>query len=250
MPKTEPKNAVETLEGKTVLVTGGTTGIGRAIAIALAAEGATIFTFGRHAKELKEGLSAIQKAGDADGMVADAAKREDIEAVFERIDEDWDSLDVLVANAGIAGDGLADVPEDEWRYVLETNVAGYMACAKEAAARMKKRKRGDIILIGSISANSRGKDSSVYVATKGAVQAFAESFSKEMAEYNVRVSLIEPGTIGTDMQGKPAPQRAKIAKHEMLYAEDIADVVRFVLTRPLRTNVVKTTVVPRMQEYG
>ena len=85
MPKSEPKNAIETLEGKTVLVTGGTTGIGRAIAIALAAEGATIFTFGRHAKELKEGLRAIQKAGDADGMVADAAKREDVEAVFEKI---------------------------------------------------------------------------------------------------------------------------------------------------------------------
>ena len=237
------------LKQKTVLVTGGTTGIGRATAIELASAGARIFTFGRHKPELDDALNDIRAYDpDARGMIADAAKPKDVDAVMNAFDKAHDQLDVLIANAGISGDALADAEEDDWRYVLETNVAGYLAFAHAAAERMRERKSGHIVLIGSISADSRGKDSSLYVATKAAIQGFAESFAKELAESNVRVSLVEPGLVGTDMQGPPGPQRPKIRKHEMLKAEDIAEVVHFMLARPERVNMQSVRVVPRLQD--
>lgn len=237
------------LEGKAVLVTGGTTGIGRAIGINLAAQGARVFTFGRHRKELDDALHDMRQRGVADGMVADAAKADDIAKVFAKVDDVLGDLDILIANAALSGEGLADMTDEDWRNVIETNVSGYLACAREAALRMRKRRRGHIVLIGSISADNRGKDSSVYVASKAAIQGFAESFAKELARQNIRVSLIEPGSVGSDMQEEtPEEQRAKIRKHEMLMAEDIADCTRYILTRPARTNLSAVRIIPRIQE--
>ncbi len=110
------------------------------------------------------------------------------------------------------------------------------------------KKGGHIVLIGSVSADIRGKDSSVYVATKAGVQGFAEAFRKEMIDKNIKVTLIEPGTVGSDMQeDPPARQRKRIRKHEMLRAEDIAVAIHFTLTQPERTVISTMTVRPRMQ---
>jgi NADP-dependent 3-hydroxy acid dehydrogenase YdfG len=113
---------------------------------------------------------------------------------------------------------------------------------------MKKRKSGDIVLIGSISADNRGEDSSVYVATKAGMQGFAESFRKEAARVGVRVSLIEPGQVGSDMQEEtPKQQREKIRGSEMLRAEDVAVAVHYVLTQPARCVLASMTIVPLKQ---
>jgi NADP-dependent 3-hydroxy acid dehydrogenase YdfG len=238
---------ITSLKGRRVLVTGGTTGIGRATVRLLASEGARVFTFGRHKDELTDALKAVKAAGgEADGMVADAASSKDIARVFARADSFLGGLDVLVDNAAISGDAIADMSNADWRYVVEANLVGYMAFARDGAERMKKG--GHVILIGSVSADSRGKNSSVYVATKSGVQGFAEAFRKEMAEKNVKVTLIEPGTVGSDMQDdSPADQRKKIRKHEMLRAEDIAVAIHFALTQPERTVISAMTVRPRME---
>lgn len=239
MANPDVHTAVTSLKDKRVLVTGGTTGIGRAIARLLASYGARLFIFGRHAPELRDALKAVRDdGGEIEGMTADAAKPKDIDRVFARVRKHFGDLDVLVNNAGLGAEGIADMDDAEWRYVVETNLTAYMAFARNAAVWMEERREGDIVLIGSISAVRRGKDSSVYVATKAGVQGFAESFHKEMAEEGIRVCLIEPGKVGSDMvEGSPRAQRAKIRKMEMLRAEDIAVAVHYVLTQPRRCSI-------------
>ncbi len=169
----------DAIKGKNVLITGGTTGIGRAIAIDLASAGAKIFTFGRHHKELDDALEDIRAYDpDAKGMVADAAKPKDVDAVMRAFDQSLGDLDILIDNAAFSGDGLADAKDEEWRYAIETDLTGYLAFAHAAAQRMLKRKSGAIIIIGSISADIRGAESSIYVTAKAGVQAFADSFAQ------------------------------------------------------------------------
>jgi 3-hydroxy acid dehydrogenase/malonic semialdehyde reductase len=235
------------MDGKTILVTGGTTGIGRAIAIELARAGAKVLIFGRHKPELEDALAALEDTiGEAEGMIADQSKPEDIQKVFDKAKAmGW--LSAVIANAGISAEGLADISDKEWRYAMETNLLGYLDVAKRAAEAFEGKK-GDIILIGSVSADNRSKGTSVYTATKAGIQGFADSFRKEMGEKNVRVSLIEPGSVGSDMQEcSPEEQRKKIAKAEMLKAEDIAELVTFILTRPERCTISSVRIEERVQ---
>ena len=235
------------MDGKTVLVTGGTTGIGRAIAIELARLGARVLIFGRHRQELDDALAALEDTvGQAEGMIADQSKPEDVQNVFKRA-RALGGLDVVIANAGISGEGLADTSDKDWRYVMETNLLGYLDVAKRAAEAFEGKK-GDIILIGSVSADNRSKGTSVYTASKAGIQGFADTFRKEMGEKKIRVSLIEPGAVGSDMQEcSPEEQREKISKAEMLKAEDIAELVTFILTRPERCTISSVRIEERVQ---
>jgi len=224
------------LRGKRVLISGGTTGIGRATGALLAREGAKVFIFGRHEPELRDALADIDALGAVSGIAADQADPKDLERVFRAADAFLGGLDVLVNNAGIGGEKLSDQSDADWRYVLNSNLTGYIACAKHAVTQMRQTKTGDIVQIGSISADRRGGHDPLYVATKAAIQGFSASLRKEAAEFGVRVSLIEPGSVGTDMNEKPPhEQRKEIAKNALLRAEDVAEAVRFVLTQPPRS---------------
>jgi NAD(P)-dependent dehydrogenase (short-subunit alcohol dehydrogenase family) len=144
------------MEGKRILVTGGTTGIGRAIAIELARTGAKVLIFGRHKPELDDALAALEDSiGEAEGMIADQSKPEDIQKVFAKA-KAMGGLDAVIANAGISAEGLADISDKEWPYAMETNLLGYLDVAKRAVEAFEGRK-GDIILIGSVSADTRSK---------------------------------------------------------------------------------------------
>ncbi|RYG36344.1 MAG: SDR family oxidoreductase [Burkholderiales bacterium] len=235
------------MEGKTILVTGGTTGIGRAIAIELARAGARVLIFGRHQRELDDALAALEDTiGEAAGMIADQSRPEDVRKVFAKA-KSMGGLDAVIANAGIAAEGLADISDEAWRYAMETNLLGYLDVAKRAAEAFEGR-AGDIILIGSVSADNRTKGTSVYTATKSGIQGFADAFRKEMGEKKIRVSLIEPGAVGSDMQEcSPEEQRAKIAEAKMLKAEDIAELVMFILTRPSRCTISSVRIEERVQ---
>ena len=237
--------AVTPLKAKRIVVTGGTTGIGRAIAGLLASEGARVFTFGRHRMELDDALHSIRSAGgDVEGVVADIANAKDIAATFAAADRFLGGLDVLINNAGVSVDGLTEVPESEWRYGLEVNLTGQLACTMAAAERMSKS-GGHVVFIGSVSANTRGAHSSVYVAAKAGLQAFADSFRKEMAEKHIKVSLIQPGTVGSDMHGEDrGTERKQIKNDEILRAEDIAVAVHYILTQPARTVVDRLDITP------
>jgi NADP-dependent 3-hydroxy acid dehydrogenase YdfG len=123
-----------------------------------------------------------------------------------------------------------------------------MECARQAIVRMKKAGDGHIVNVGSMSADTRGKGSSLYTATKAALQGFSESLRKEVSGLGIKVTLIEPGAVGTDMQPEPPEaQRDKIAAGEMLKAEDIAACIHYCLVQPLRCDVISVQIQPHKQ---
>lgn len=237
------------LKGRRIVITGGTTGIGRAIANLLGEEGARLYICGRHQAELTDALKSIQgSGGSVKGELVDLSKPEEIRRFFRQAEQALGGLDVLVANAAIAGSGIGEETSHHWRYVLDTNLLGYVGSVKEAMDCMRKARRGHIVLIGSMSADAREAGSSVYVATKAAVQGFAEALRKEVNPLGIKVSLIEPGAVGSDMQEEsPEEQREMICRQEMLRAEDIAVAVHYVLTQPQRCDVVELKIRPVLQ---
>lgn len=233
------------LEGRRVIVTGGSTGIGRAIAVLLASEGARVFICGRDEQHLADGLQRINAVGQGDGVAVDLAKPEGLRRFFSAADAWLAGLDVAVINAAVGAETVLDGNEEELRHILETNFVSYLISAREAARRMPHG--GHIVLIGSMSAETLGEGASTYVATKAGIQGFAKSFRKEMAERNIKVCLIEPGRTGSDMQYEnysSQEQADAINADEMLRAEDIAVATQFVLTQPGRTVISQMLVEP------
>ena len=242
---------IEPVADKSILITGGTTGIGRATAILLAAQGARVMIFGRHEQELNDAMNDIRQAGgEVLGLTADVTDPQDIQRVFQEFDRQMDKLDILVNNAALGYGSILEGGYPEWEYILKTNLLGYMATTNEAVERMKAGGWGHIVNIGSMSADVREKDSSVYVATKSGIQGFSEALRKEVNPLGIKVTLIEPGAVGTDMQDQYSPdqQRGRIEQMKMLRAEDIAACVLYTITQPKRCDVVTLQIRPHLQE--
>ena len=147
-------------------------GSARAIANLLGSEGAEIFACGRHQAELIDALESIRSTGAlAAGEVADVSKPDDVKRIFKQADQSLGGLDIFINNAGVAGGGVEEEEDESWRYIVETNLLGYIGCAKEAINRMKPARKGHIVLIGSMSADLRSGGSSIYAATKSGIQA-------------------------------------------------------------------------------
>lgn len=240
----------ESVVDKSILITGGTTGIGRATAILLASQGARVMVFGRHDQELNDALKDIRQAGEeVFGLTADTANPEDIKRVFKEVDQQMGKLDVLINNAALGYNSIMEGSYEDCQYIVDTNLLGYMAMTHEAIERMKSQHEGHIINIGSMSADVREQDSSVCVATKSGIQRFSEALRKEVNSLGMKVTLIEPGAVGTDMQSQypPEEQRKREEKIKMLKAEDIAACVLYALTQPKCCDVVSVQIRPHMQ---
>ena len=168
--------------------------------------------------------------------------------IFAEVDRHLGGLDILVDNAAITGDGFEDDPLERIEYIVRTNVVGYLACAREAVERMKESGGGHVVLVGSMSADLRESEGSTYVATKAAIQAFSESLRKTVNEKGIKVTLIEPGKVATDMVEKSQEEkREAIENEEMLTPEDIAGAVLYALLQPKRCDVVALQIRPHRQ---
>jgi len=239
--------AQTSLKGKKVAITGGTTGIGRAIAVLLASEGAKVFICGRNPDYLEDALTRIREVGEGDGLAIDLAERGASERFFDAANDYLGGIDVSVINAAIPADGLATMDAEEVRYAVATDFTAYIMSAHAANERMVA---GDIILIGSMSAHSLGPDSTVYAGIKAGIAGFAEALRKELGSKGIKVSLIEPGLVGADFHYPDIPadkQVELINKEKMLRAEDIAVGIHYLLTQPSRTVVQQLVIVPRVQ---
>ena len=170
--------------------------------------------------------------------------------MFAEVDDKLGGIDMLVCCAALGAQPLHEMDEDEWRYVIETNLVGYMACARRAIERMEQSGGGHLLFVSSISSTIKAPGESVYTATKAGIDAFAETLRKEISEdKNIKVTVIQPGSVGTDMQEcSDEEKREAIARHEMLYAEELAETILFALTRSERTDVVTLRVEPRVQK--
>ena len=241
----------QSIEGKTILITGGTTGIGRAAAVLLAKLGARVMVFGRYEKELQDALKDIRKEAQHEvyGFTADLALEENINRVFEEADKEFEKLDVLINNAAIGYGSVTDGTYKDWEFVVKTNLVGYMACTHEAVKRMKVQGEGHIINIGSLSAERREEGSSVYVATKSGIRGLSASLRKQVNPLGVKVSLIEPGAVDTDMQKKSTEEKQeKVQSLEMLTANDIAMSILYTLSQPKRCDIIELKIRPHLQK--
>lgn len=237
-----------TLAGRRVAITGGATGIGRAIAVLLASEGARIFICGRNPDHLADALARIREVGEGDGVATDLAEPDNVSRFFSDAADALGGLDVAVINAAIPAEGISDMSEANLRYAIATDFTAYLLSAHAAVEALKDH--GDIVLIGSMAAHTLGPGSTVYAGIKLGIQGFSEALRRELGPKGIKVSLIEPGKTGADFQYPDIPadkQREMIHEESMLRAEDIAVGVQYVLTQPNRTVVQQLTIAPREQ---
>lgn len=237
------------LKGRQAIISGGTTGIGRAIAVLLASEGVKVFICGRTPEHLDDALKRIREVGEGDGVALDLAEPDGVQRFFDAAARYLPSPDIVVVNAAVAASGLSEMSAQEVGYAIATDFTAYLMTAHAAEKVMGGK--GDIVLIGSMSAHVLGPGSTVYAGIKAGIAGFAEALRRELGQKGIRVSLVEPGKTGADMQYPDIPadkQREMIRDETMLRAEDIAVGVHYLLTQPSRTVVQQLTIVPRAQE--
>jgi 3-oxoacyl-[acyl-carrier protein] reductase len=223
------------LKDKVALVTGGSRGIGRAIAIGLAREGATVaVNFRENIRAAEETVKAIEgRGGVAFPMQADVSRAEEVNVMVERIIERLGGIHILVNNAGIARDALLlTMEETDWHGVMNTNFLGVVHCTKAVVKTMMLQKDGKIINVSSIVAERAGKGHSNYASSKGAINAFTRAMAIELGSKGILVNAVAPGLILTDMT-RPIEERSKpyVKEHVALgrlgKAEEIASLVVF-----------------------
>jgi 3-oxoacyl-[acyl-carrier protein] reductase len=223
------------LENKGAIVTGGSLGIGRAIALELAREGADVaVNYRRHDAEAKEVVAEIQEMGRKGLAVkADVASYEDAEGMVRQVVETFGRFDLLVCNAGITWDGVIwKMTEQQFDSVIAVNLKGYFNYNKAAALHFKAQKYGKIVNLSSIN-GIRGKFAqSNYAASKGGEIAMSKSLAKELGKFNINVNVVAPGLVMTDMMEKLPQEFKNTALAETVVGrfavpDDVAHLVAF-----------------------
>jgi NADP-dependent 3-hydroxy acid dehydrogenase YdfG len=248
------------LENTVALVTGASSGIGAATAVSLAGLGAKVALVARRTDRLTDLANRLQEDGaTAVVITADVTKQSEADkAVAETVSE-LGRLDTLVNNAGVMLLGpVIDAPVEEWERMVQINVLGLLYCTHAAlphllrAAEDSPRRVADLVNISSVAGRETRNGSGVYNATKHGVGAFSDALRKEITTRHVRVSLIEPGAVDTELASHNRPEilagiRQRFAI-ERLRAEDIADAIAYVISRPRHVAINEVLVRPTEQE--
>ena len=190
------------LEGKVAIVTGASRGIGRAVAIALAAEGAKVaVNYAKSSQAADAVVAEIEEMGsEAIALQADVAQTDQVDALFSAVLEQWGRIDVLVNNAGIARDTLLiRMKLEDWQAVIDLNLTGVFLCTKAASKVMLKQRSGRIINVTSVVGEMGNAGQANYSASKAGVIGFTKSIAKEVASRGITVNAVAPGFITTDM---------------------------------------------------
>lgn len=190
------------LTGKTAIVTGGSRGIGRAIAVALAAEGANVAViYAGNTAAAEETLDLItEQGGRAVSLQCDVSDSAAVADMVKAVKEQFGTIDILVNNAGITRDGLLmRMKESDWQAVIDTNLTGTFYCTKAVTKWMMKQRSGSIINITSVVGQTGNAGQANYAAAKAGIIGFTKSVAKELASRNIRSNAVAPGCIATDM---------------------------------------------------
>lgn len=226
------------LQGKVAIVTGGSRGIGRATALALATQGANlVVNYASSSTAADQVVAEITEAGgSAIALQADVSKADQVDALFDKVMETWGRIDVLVNNAGITRDTLLlRMKPEDWQAVIDLNLTGVFLCTRVASKIMLKQKSGRIINITSVAGQMGNPGQANYSAAKAGVIGFTKTVAKELASRGVTVNAVAPGFIATDMT-KELKNTEEILKFIPLgrygEAEEVAGMIRFLASDP------------------
>jgi 3-hydroxy acid dehydrogenase / malonic semialdehyde reductase len=242
------------LSGKTVLITGASSGIGRATALAFAREGARVAVCARREDRLKELEAELGNAGAPAVLTfaLDVTRRASVDQTFASLSAEWSAIDVLVNNAGLSR-GLAKVFEDDpenWEEMIDTNIKGLLYVTRAVVPGMVERGRGHVINMGSTAGYITYANGAVYCATKAAEKSISEGLKIDLMGTAVRVTSVDPGMVETEFSEVrfrgDTERAAKVYQNiTPLQPEDIADTIVWAASRPAHVNihtVVMTTI--------
>jgi NADP-dependent 3-hydroxy acid dehydrogenase YdfG len=244
------------LVNKVAIVTGASSGIGEAAAVALAAEGAAVVIAARRSDRLETLAKRIaDSGGKALPMTADVSDEAQVQTMVNKTQADYGRVDILVNNAGVMLLGaIAGANTEDWRRMFSINVLGLMYATHAVLPLMQAQGEGHIVNISSVAGRVANAGSGVYNATKWAVGAFSESLRKEVYKDNIRVTIIEPGLVATELpQHITDPNAKEFAKNfydsvRTLDSEDIAAAIAYAVTQPSHVNVNEILIRPTEQE--
>ena len=247
------------LKGTVALVTGASSGIGAATAAALAAQGAGVALAARRRERLDALAAGLrEQGGTALVLESDITDEQQAVEAVERTVAELGRLDTLISNAGVMLLGPAvGAPLSEWQQMVELNVLGLLYCAHAAlphllrAAQDSPRQVADLVNISSVAGRVARNGSGVYNLTKHGVGAFSESLRQEVAKRYVRVSLVEPGATATELASHNRPEVLDSMRNQFgqrMDAEDIADAITYIVTRPRHVAVNEMLIRPTEQE--
>jgi NADP-dependent 3-hydroxy acid dehydrogenase YdfG len=243
------------LSGKVALITGASSGIGEATASALAAAGAKVAIAARRADRLEALAARIEKAGGtALRIEADVTSNDDVIAMVDKVVAEWGRLDILVNNAGVMLlSPAAEATLDDWRHMVELNLLALMGVTKAALPHLRAGK-GHIVNVSSVAGRVANPGASGYAATKFGVVGFSESLRREVYADKVRVTVIEPGLVRTELGDHITNATSKagldqrLATMEALTADDVAAAILYAVSQPARVNVNEIVIRPTDQE--
>ena len=240
----------EQLSGKVVLATGGSSGIGRAMARAAAEAGAHVALVGRSVDRLED-VKASLAGDDHLAIASDLTEPAGVRRVVDEALECFGRIDILLPNAGlyIPGD-IADGDPDAWDELLAINVNSVFRLVRAVLPGMIERKGGHILITSSISGHQALHWEPIYSASKHAIQSFVHGLRRQVARHGIRVGEIAPGVVLNELWGytDQAAIEAKVASREGLRSEDVADAVLFILTRPANVNIRDLVILPQGQD--
>jgi 3-oxoacyl-[acyl-carrier protein] reductase len=233
------------LRGQVAVVTGAGRGIGAAIASRLAAMGATVVLCGRTRRPLDSTVAAITKTGGKSEAVAcDVSDLHSVEALAAHVEKTFGRVDILVNNAGIGAfkQQLHEMPPEDWDKVLNTNLRGVFYSIRGFAPMMIKARNGHIVNISSLAGKNALPNGAAYAASKWGLNGLSYSVAEELRTYNIRVSVVCPGSVHTDL----SPHEGKDPK-KMLQSEDVAHVVAMLVTQAPQSFVSEVLLRPTLK---
>ena len=241
---------------KIACITGATSGIGKATAVQFAANGWNLIITGRRAERLQGLKSELEKTHQINvhTLCFDVRQKPEVDHAFQSLSEGWGNIDVLVNNAGLAlgTEPLQEALFDDWENMIDTNVKGLLYVSRAVIPRMIERNQGMIVNLGSIAGKETYKNGNVYCASKHAVDSLTKAMRIDLLPHKIRVGSVCPGAVETEFSvvryhGDQNKADAVYQGFEPLLAEDIADVIWFMASRPPHVNINDVLVMPTAQ---
>lgn len=244
-------------EGKVALITGASSGIGEATALQLAAHGIRVVVAARRTERLAALVERIGQTGkQAISLAVDVTDEQQVQAMVRQAHERWGRLDILVNSAGLMLLGpIVGADTEDWRRMLQTNVIGLLYTTHAVLPLMKAQGGGHIVNISSLAGRIARAGSAVYNATKWGVGAFSEALRQECVRDHIRITVIEPGIVDTDLASHitdPAARETALRRRQEikpLQSEDIANAIVYAVTQPPHVNVNEILIRPTEQDF-